>query len=175
MAVKMDRRTFMKGAAVAALAVSVSGMLTGCEDSTVEDTVKIALGEFEVSMSPKIAIVGSETGGTNGSASEDVAYIFTPSVTIKYSGSGFSGASFKTAFEATLNDEEAKLKNGSGVIAAADIPFGKSKTYAPQFGVTSKAYKAYKTGTAFKVKVTLQGQSAVFTLTDAGKVTVAKA
>lgn len=34
MAVKMDRRTFMKGAAVAALAVSVSGMLTGCEDST---------------------------------------------------------------------------------------------------------------------------------------------
>ena len=35
MTTKMDRRTFLKGAAAAAAAVSLSGLLTGCGGSSV--------------------------------------------------------------------------------------------------------------------------------------------
>ena len=158
MTAKMDRRTFLKTTAAAVVAVSVSGMLAGCGGSEPENAVKITLGEYEVSMTPE---------GT---------YLFVPGVTIRYNGDAtIVSVPFKNVFSAKLGAEEAKLKNGNSMIAAVDLPFGKSKTYAPQFSFTPDAYKAYKNeGGTFKVMVTLQGQSAVFSLTHAGSCTVAK-
>lgn len=174
MTAKMDRRTFLKTTAAAVVAVSMSGMLTGCGESEPENAVKITLGEYEVSMTPKVAISGSETGGAGAGA--EGTYLFVPGVTIRYNGNAtIVSVPFKNVFSAKLGAEEAKLKNGNSMIAAVDLPFGKSKTYAPQFGFTPDAYKAYKNeGGTLKVTVTLQGQSAVFSLTHAGSCTVAK-
>ena len=166
MAMKMDRRTFMKSAAVAALAVSMSGMLTGCEDSDA-GAVKTTLGEFEVSVTPKMTIEGKEVIGENGRD-----YLFMPVVKLKYIGSGYTAVAYKNVFSATISDETLKLQNGNSMIAKGDLPFGKTQTYIPQFEASTAAYNTFKKGTGLKLTVTLQGQSAVFTLNNAGKVTV---
>lgn len=50
MTTKMDRRTFLKGAAAAAAAVSLSGLLTGCGgDQELPDNA-VQLGVFNVSI-----------------------------------------------------------------------------------------------------------------------------
>lgn len=49
MTTKMTRRTFLKGAAAAAAAVSLSGLLTGCGDQELPDNA-VQLGVFNVSI-----------------------------------------------------------------------------------------------------------------------------
>lgn len=47
MTTKMDRRTFLKGAAAAAAAVSLSGLLTGCGGDQLADN-EVQIGPFIV-------------------------------------------------------------------------------------------------------------------------------
>lgn len=47
MTTKMDRRTFLKGAAAAAAAVSLSGLLTGCGGGQLADN-EVQIGPFIV-------------------------------------------------------------------------------------------------------------------------------
>ena len=47
MTTKMDRRTFLKGAAAAAAAVSLSGLLTGCGGNQLADN-EVQIGPFIV-------------------------------------------------------------------------------------------------------------------------------
>lgn len=49
MTTKMTRRTFLKGAAAAAAAVSLSGLLTGCGGDQLADN-EVQLGVFNVSI-----------------------------------------------------------------------------------------------------------------------------
>ena len=49
MTTKMTRRTFLKGAAAAAAAVSLSGLLTGCGGGQLADN-EVQLGVFNVSV-----------------------------------------------------------------------------------------------------------------------------
>ena len=46
----VSRRDFLKGAAVAALAVSMSGVLTGCNGDEGPKYYEVGLGEFKVKM-----------------------------------------------------------------------------------------------------------------------------
>ncbi len=167
MAMKMDRRMFLKTAAAAALAVSVSGVLTGCSGNDAVNAAVIGLGEFEVTVTPDMTIKGSEVVGQDGHS-----YVFQPNVKIKYKGNGFSGAYFRDVFSASIGEEKTKLQSGGTLIAAADLPLAGSKTYTPRFEVSSDAHTAFKQGTAFCMKVTLQGRSAEFSLTSAGTVSV---
>ena len=68
MAEKMTRRTFMKGAAAAAAAISLSGVLVGCGGgSAAPDEVK--LGAYTVKLYS--ANTHAEVQGTGGSAGSD--------------------------------------------------------------------------------------------------------
>ena len=64
MAEKMTRRTFMKSAAAAAVAVSLSGVLTGCGGGQAQDEVK--LGAYTVKLySANTHAVEQGTGGSS--------------------------------------------------------------------------------------------------------------
>lgn len=174
MAMKMNRRVFLKTAAAAALAVSVSGMMTGCSGGSggggsTPEVVKITLGEFEVSVT-KLNIWRNEEVGQPVND-----YSFKPSVTIKYNGDGFTAVQFKDVFKATVGGSELKLKNGGTLIAKADIPFMGSKTYVPEFSADGDVYSAVNGGVNFRLKVTLQGQTAEFTISSTGAITVRRA
>ena len=173
MAMKMNRRVFLKTAAAAALAVSVSGMMTGCSGGggggSTPEVVKITLGEFEVSVT-RLRITG------NGEVGQPMNnYLFQPNVTIKYNGNGFTAVQFRDVFSASVSNEELKLNNGNSLIAKADIPFMGSKTYVPEFSADGDVYSAVNGGVNFRLKVTLQGQTAEFTISSTGAITVRRA
>lgn len=65
MTTKMTRRTFLKGAAAAAAAVSLSGLLTGCGDQELPDNA-VQLGVFNVSIYGLNVDQGAELGGDAG-------------------------------------------------------------------------------------------------------------
>lgn len=164
-----SRRDFMKATAAAVLAVSVSGALTGCGGGAAADVPKATytLGEFEVTVA----------GNTGRSSSEDVgennlSYIYAPKVWIKYSGSGAIAVAYRDVFAAKIGDTELKIKNGGSYVKSADIPFGNSASYQPEFVVSESDDAAFKKGTAFKFYVTLQSQTAEFTLNKDRTVTV---
>lgn len=82
MTTKMDRRTFLKGAAAAAAAVSLSGLLTGCGgDQELPDNA-VQLGVFNVSIYGLNVDQGTELGGDAGA--------ITGTVKIRFSDSGSS-------------------------------------------------------------------------------------
>lgn len=82
MTTKMDRRTFLKGAAAAAAAVSLSGLLTGCGgDQELPDNA-VQLGVFNVSIYGLNVDQGAELGGDAGA--------ITGTVKIRFSDSGSS-------------------------------------------------------------------------------------
>ena len=68
MTTKMDRRTFLKGAAAAAAAVSLSGLLTGCGgDQELPDNA-VQLGVFNVSIYGLNVNQGAELGSASPTA-----------------------------------------------------------------------------------------------------------
>ena len=165
-----SRRSFLKATAAAVLAVSVSGMLAGCDGDTPEiASATIKLGDFEVTVTGDMTLTGDEVVGDENAKS----YLCKPNVKVKYNGDGFAGAGFSSVFKAKIDKEDLTLTNGSKTIAGADFPFVRSQTYVPEFKTTSGAYGKFKSGTPFKLYVTLQSQTAEFSLTSDGKVTVA--
>ena len=74
MTTKMTRRTFLKGAAAAAAAVSLSGLLTGCGggDQELPDNA-VQLGVFNISIYGLNVDQGAELGGDAGSNLTQVA------------------------------------------------------------------------------------------------------
>lgn len=163
-----SRRDFLKASAAAVLALSVSGALTGCGEQDKIPTAVIKLGEFEVTVSADMMLTGNEVvGGDENSTS----YLCKPNVTVQYNGNAFAGAMFKDTFSAKIGDAELKLNNKGNWIARAT--FSRVETYVPEFGASTASYNAFKKGTPFKLYVTLQERTAEFTLTSAGKITVA--
>lgn len=165
-----SRRDFLKATAAAALAVSLSGALTGCGEDPIPSAT-IGLGEFEVTVTGNMTLTGDEVVGSE--SENQKAYLFKPNVTIKYNGRGFAGTTFKGTFAGRIDKENLKLNNGEKVIAGANASFARSQTYVPELSASASAYNAFKKGTPFKLRVTLQGSTAEFTLTSSGNVTVA--
>lgn len=162
----VSRRDFLKGAAVAALAVSMSGVLTGCNEDEGPKYYEVGLGEFKVKMASAV-IKREEIVST-----DDVFLHITPEVLITYTGSGFAGASFKSVFSMKIGDSDLTLSN-SGTVAGADFPFANSsRTYSPKFSTKERSqYDAYDNGEVIQLYVSLSGQTAVFNIGRDGKVT----
>ena len=82
MAEKMTRRTFMKSAAAAAAAVSLSGVLVGCGSSSGLAQNEVRVGAFIVAVYDVKGNVGGTVlgSGSNGS--------ITATVKLTYSSSG---------------------------------------------------------------------------------------
>ena len=165
MAMKYDRRTFLKTAAAAALAVSASGALAGCSGNgggggstdTIANSIK--LGEFIVALNDfKYLEEGSLSDGIT-------SYILKPSFVFKFTGTGSIQNQYKNVFSATINNLPLSLLNGSEKISTADIPFGRTKTYVPQFSTSSNVYYGFKhDNEPIQMTVSLQGNTALFTI-----------
>ena len=133
------------------------------------------LGDYKVKV---IKVTGSQNQELG---SEDLTGSVIPEVSIAYSGTGFTGLSYKDVFSATMGDKEMKL-NKAGMILSKD--FGSLNgmlssfvSYKPEFKMTNtETYKNFVSGKAdMKLKVTLDKESAVFTIKYNGTITVAKA
>ena len=168
MSYTFSRRDFMKAAAAAVLAVSAAGVLTGCNGDSEIPSATIGLGEFDVTVTADMGRDSKEDLGQN-----NLSYIYMPKVKVKYNGNGAVAVSFKDVFSAQITDKAVKPRNGSTYIKSADIPFGNSATYQPEFVFSVGEDSAFRAGTPLKVRVTLQSQTAEFTLTNDGKVSVA--
>lgn len=119
MTTKMDRRTFLKGAAAAAAAVSLSGLLTGCGgDQELPDNA-VQLGVFNVSIYGLNVNQGAELGGDAGA--------ITGTVKIRFSDSGSStqAVPYRGMFNATVGGSKLTQVAPTGNLVVSDALLGK--------------------------------------------------
>lgn len=119
MTTKMDRRTFLKGAAAAAAAVSLSGLLTGCGgDQELPDNA-VQLGVFNVSIYGLNVDQGTELGGDAGA--------ITGTVKIRFSDSGSStqAVPYRGMFNATVGGSKLTQVASTGQFFVSDALVGK--------------------------------------------------
>lgn len=105
MAEKMTRRTFMKSAAAAAVAVSLSGVLVGCGGSGQLADDEVQIGPFTVKVFGLDVDLGTESGTDKGA--------ITGKVRLRYDAGGGSwqGGQYGDMFQASVG--AAKLKQVS--------------------------------------------------------------
>ena len=119
MTTKMTRRTFLKGAAAAAAAVSLSGLLTGCGgDQELPDNA-VQLGVFNVSIYGLNVDQGTELGGDAGA--------ITGTVKIRFSDSGSStqAVPYRGMFNATVGGSKLTQVAPTGNLVVSDALLGK--------------------------------------------------
>ena len=144
MAEKMTRRTFIKGAAAAAVAVSLSGVLAGCSG----DDGGYDVGDFRVYLS--IADYAWSDMNNNG-------YV-AMNVTVKNVNATLSlDNAFSDVFAASVNGTDFALENGGEKISLVK---GSSKVCTPKFVLTGENNKAVYNNlisgaTTMTLKVTL--------------------
>ena len=110
MAEKMTRRTFMKSAAAAAAAISLSGVLVGCGGSGPAQN-EVRVGAFIVAVYDAKGNVGGTVlgSGSNGSITATVK------LTYSSSGKGFVEYPYEGMFTAKVKENQLKtLKPTSG-------------------------------------------------------------
>lgn len=118
MTTKMTRRTFLKGAAAAAAAVSLSGLLTGCGGDQLADN-EVQLGVFNVSVYGLNVDQGAELGGDAGA--------ITGTVKIRFSDSGSStqAVPYRGMFNATVGGSNLNQVAPTGTLLVSDALLGK--------------------------------------------------
>ena len=97
MTTKMTRRTFLKGAAAAAAAVSLSGLLTGCGGDQLADN-EVQIGPFIVKVYGLDVALGTASGNDKGA--------ITGKVKLRYDagGSSWQGGSYNKPFATEEKD-----------------------------------------------------------------------
>lgn len=118
MTTKMTRRTFLKGAAAAAAAVSLSGLLTGCGDQELPDN-EIQIGAYTVKVYDLDVDQGTELGSDAGA--------ITGTVKIRFSDSGSStqAVPYRGMFNATVGGSNLNQVASTGTLVVSDALLGK--------------------------------------------------
>lgn len=112
MTTKMTRRTFLKGAAAAAAAVSLSGLLTGCGDQELPDN-EIQIGPFIVKVYGLDVALGTASGNDKGA--------ITGKVKLRYD----AGGSYNNMFKAVVVDANLTQVAPTGQFFVSDALVGK--------------------------------------------------
>ena len=150
-----SRRGFLKGAAVAALAVSAMG-LTGCagEDSP---TTAVVLGDYKVDLDLKRSVLGK-----NGDGSATVKL----SVFVTNNDAGAAAMPFIRSMFPSLYAGETELKAGNSKTEFATLPMRVPTECTPSFIIEdADLYQQVNSGAIdLKLTVKLSGQTAVYTL-----------
>lgn len=150
-----SRRGFLKGAAAAALAVSVMG-LTGCagEDSP---TTAVILGDYKVDLDLKRSVLGK-----NGDGSATVKL----SVFVTNNDAGAAAMPFIRSMFPSLYAGETELKAGNSKTEFATLPMRVPTECTPSFIIEdADLYQQVNSGAVdLKLTVKLSGQTAVYTL-----------
>lgn len=120
MTTKMDRRTFLKGAAAAA--VSLSGLLTGCGGGQLADN-EVQIGPFIVKVYGLDVDLGTASGNDKGA--------ITGKVKLRYDagGSSWQGGSYNNMFKAVVVDANLTQVAPTGQFFVSDALVG--KPFAP--------------------------------------------
>lgn len=118
MTTKMTRRTFLKGAAAAAAAVSLSGLLTGCGGDQLADN-EVQIGPFIVKVYGLDVALGTASGNDKGA--------ITGKVKLRYDagGSSWQGGSYNNMFKAVVVDANLTQVAPTGPFFVSDALLGK--------------------------------------------------
>ncbi len=164
MAMKMDRRAFLKTTAAAAVAVSMTGLLGGCGDSDTLAPNEVRLGQYRVSIhNLDIGIEGTEMTGLTKS--------LIAKATLKFEGSEneFQATGYAGMFKASVNGEQLEtVAPVTGALLASNFMwgtlFGKTTVDLEMRFKTEKALEAYKSGTPVVLTIKISGVTATMYL-----------
>ena len=163
MAMKMDRRAFLKTSAAVAVAASMTGLLGGCSDSNTLAPNEVRVGQYRVS-------IHDLDIGYDGSELEGLKKTLKAKVTLKFEGGAneFQTTGYAGMFKGSINGEELETVAPVGRLVSTNfmggILFGKTTENLEMSFKTEKALEAYKSGTPVKLTIKIFGNTATMYL-----------
>ena len=163
MAMKMDRRAFLKASAAVAMAVSMTGLLGGCSDSNTLAPNEVRVGQYRVS-------IHDLDIGYDGSELEGLKKTLKAKVTLKFEGGAneFQATGYAGMFKGSINGEELETVAPVGRLVSTNfmggILFGKTTENLEMRFNTDEALAAYKSGTPAKLTIKIFGNTATMYL-----------
>ena len=163
MAMKMDRRAFLKTSAAVAVAASMTGLLSGCSDSNTLAPNEVRVGQYRVS-------IHDLDIGYDGSELEGLKKTLKAKVTLKFEGGAneFQATGYAGMFKGSINGEELETVAPVGRLVSTNfmggILFGKTTENLEMSFKTEKALEAYKSGTPVKLTIKIFGNTATMYL-----------
>lgn len=163
MTTKMTRRTFLKGAAAAAAAVSLSGLLTGCGggDQELPDN-EIQIGAYTVKVYDLDVDLGTASGNDKGA--------ITGKVKLRYDagGSSWQGGSYNNMFKAVVVDANLTQVAPTGPFFVSDAlvgkPFATEEKDLKLSFPTDEARQNFLDGKPAVMTITINGMTGVLFL-----------
>lgn len=160
MAMKMDRRSFLKTSAAVAVAASMTGLLGGCGDSNALAPNEVRVGQYRISIHDlDIGYGGSEMTGLKRS--------LKAKVTLKFEGgqNDFQTTGYAGMFKGSIAGKELEtLSPVSGQLIASNFAwgalFGKTTVDLKMDFKTDEALEAYKSGTPVELTIKIAGNTA---------------
>lgn len=175
MAEKMTRRTFMKGAAAAAIAVSLSGVLAGCGGGGGLAQDEVRVGAFVV----KVFNATGNVGGTSFGSGSNGYINATVKLTYSSTGSGTVEYPYNGMFAAKIDETDLKVvKPTSGTLKASNQPIlgsfmKENQTELSLDFPTSESSGAFKDGKPVELTIKIDNAVGVLYLTGVnGKIVV---
>lgn len=168
MAEKMTRRTFIKGAAAAAVAVSLSGVLAGCGGSeTPYDEVQV--GAFNVKVYDAQGYSQTKTDGT--STCELTAKV---KLTYNSQGGGIVSYKYDDMFTGKVGETALTTLKPTGMLTASNWvglnKFMQETVTDLQFSFPDAAtYNKFVKGTPLALTIKIDNASAILYLVKSGK------
>lgn len=162
MSTKMNRRTFLKTTAAAAVAVSMTGLLGGCGGSDALAENEVQLGLYRISIYDLDVDTGTEMSGMTGS--------LLGKATLRFTGDSktFQTTSYNGMFKAQVQDEALDTVSPTGTLIASNFLWGTlwgTTTVDLKMNFrTAVARKLYQNGTPATLTITINGVSTVMYL-----------
>lgn len=155
MTTKMTRRTFLKGAAAAAAAVSLSGLLTGCGGDQLADN-EVQIGPFIVKVYGLDVALGTASGNDKGA--------ITGKVKLRYD----AGGSYNNMFKAVVVDANLTQVAPTGPFFVSDAlvgkPFATEEKDLKLSFPTDEARQNFLDGKPAVMTITINGMTGVLFL-----------
>ena len=164
MAMKIDRRAFLKTSAAMAVAVSMTGLLGGCGDSNALAPNEVRVGQYRISINDlDIGYSGTELTGPKR--------ILIAKVTLKFEGGkdDFQKTGYAGMFKGSIAGKELEtLSPVSGKLIASNFAwgtlFGKTTVDLKMDFKTDEALEAYRSGTPVELTIKIAGVTATMYL-----------
>ena len=163
MAMKMDRRAFLKTSAAVAAAVSMTGLLGGCSDGDALAPNEVRVGQYRISINDLNIAYG-------GSGLEGLKKNLKAKVTLKFEGGPkeFQSTDYAGMFKGSINGEELETVAPVGQLISSNILwgtlFGKTTEDLEMRFKTDDAVAAYRSGTPVVLTIKISGVTATMYL-----------
>ena len=163
MAMKMDRRAFLKTSAAVAVAASMTGLLGGCGDSNALAPNEVRVGQYRIS----IDNLDIKPGGTELTG---LKKFLIAKVTLKFEGgrNDFQATDYAGMFKGSINGKELETVAPVGRLFASNFLwgtlFGTNTVDLEMDFKTDEALAAYRSGTPAVLTIKIFGNTATMYL-----------